>query len=68
MAKRKTELQTRIDQAVSTGSYMVAIFTQEGSTLHLYRLTEKFPVAFFDEALNMLHRDVTNQNESRPPK
>lgn len=69
MARKKSELQGQIDKATASEAYMVIVFTTEGPVLNLYRKTEKFPVAYFEDAIRMLREDLLNQEkDSLPPK
>ena len=46
--------------------YMVAIWCIEDGQLHLFRQTQNFPLADFDNALDMLGKNLRESTASEP--
>jgi hypothetical protein len=65
--KTPDELTQRMEAAKAADKYMVAVWSVKDRQIHLYRLTNKFPVADIPEALAMLRLDLLPQNDSTPP-
>jgi hypothetical protein len=62
---QKDELTTVLEAAKAADKYMVGVWSVREGELHLFRLTNKFPLADIPEALAMLKRDLEGGNKDK---
>jgi len=65
--RKKDELTQQIEAARTADRYMIAVWKVQDGKLDLFRVTQKFPIADFAEALAMLQRDLQPQKDRTPP-
>ena len=64
MNEPQANLQSQLDRATESSRYMVAVWRVEDGQLKMYRVTENFPKADFDIAVEMLHRDLADDDSA----
>lgn len=57
----RTPVQDRVAEAEAAGEYLIAVWYLKDGTMHFYRMTERFPLAEFQPAVEMLRADLDKE-------
>lgn len=60
------EWETTVEQvgtALEAGSYLIAVFSLNGTQVGLWRKTKGFPVEYFERALDDLEKDLSQEKD-----